>query len=159
MKSVHFPYGDVFHRVEVLQKTSEGEEFFTRAALSDEEIGGQLHCGHGGLPCPYHNIHNSGSVRILDSNGIFTYRVFQCLCLSQESGQPTPVAHQFFQMALFPATYERVQTAITFKALRLAQLHNFGGKESVWDFYEVVQRWTNNVNPLAVPVCSTISCS
>ncbi|KAG8925861.1 hypothetical protein FRC01_009600 [Tulasnella sp. 417] len=53
-------------------------------------------------------------------------------------------------MALFPATYEKVQTAFTFKVLKLAQLHRFSGKESVWDFYTVMRRWTNNVDPKAV---------
>ncbi|KAG8972484.1 hypothetical protein FRC05_009837 [Tulasnella sp. 425] len=94
---------------------------------------------------------SSGLVRILDANGIFTYRVFQCLC---PDGLSVPL--QFMQMTLFPATYEKVKTAVTFKALKLSQLHNFGGKESVWDFYEVIRRWTNNVNPLAVPLCNAI---
>lgn len=55
-------------------------------------------------------------------------------------------------MGLFPATHNKVQTAITFKALKLAQLHRFAGKESVWDFYAVVRRMTNNIDPRAVPV-------
>ncbi|KAG8947700.1 hypothetical protein FRC04_010544 [Tulasnella sp. 424] len=146
LKSIHFPYGDPFHRIEKLSFTAEGEHLFARAALSDDDVGGALYCGHGGLPCPHSNSQSSGLVRILDANGIFTYRVFQCLC---PDGLSVPL--QFMQMTLFPATYEKVKTAVTFKALKLSQLHNFGGKESVWDFYEVIRRWTNNVNPLAVP--------
>ncbi|KIO26890.1 hypothetical protein M407DRAFT_73961 [Tulasnella calospora MUT 4182] len=151
IKATHFPYGDPFHRIEKLTATSSNEHLFTRAALSDPEIGGALYCGHGGMPCPFHSLPRSGLVRILDANGIFIYRVFQCSCASQHYPEGIPLPLQFFHMALFPATYDKVQTAFTFKALKIAQLHRFSGKESVWDFYAVVRRWTNNVDPRAVP--------
>lgn len=152
MKSVHFPYGDPFHRIERLFVTSNKEHWFLRAALSDPEIGGALYCGHGGTPCPFHNLQQSSIVRVLDANGIFKYRIFHCSCPSQTYPEGMPLHLQFFHMALFPATYDRIQTAITFKALKLLQFHRFAGKESVWDFYAVVRRWTNNVDPRAVPV-------
>lgn len=157
IKRVHFPYGDPFHRIEKAMGAPTNEFFFERAALSDPEIGGVLHCGHGGLPCPLHNQKQSGSVRILDSNGIFTYRVFHCSCTTNQYPQGIPLAMQFLQLALFPATYTRVQTAFTLKVLKLAQLHRFSGKESVWDFYTVMRRWTNNVDPKAVPVSSALA--
>lgn len=152
IKTTHFPYGDPFHQIEKLSITPSKEYKFTRAALSDPEIGGALYCGHGGSPCPFHSLQRSDLVRILDSNGIFTYRVFQCLCASQSYPEGTPLPLQFFHMTLFPATYKKVLTAITFRALQLSQLHRFAGKESVWDFYAVVRRWTNNIDPRAVPV-------
>ncbi|KAG9047221.1 hypothetical protein FS837_002783 [Tulasnella sp. UAMH 9824] len=74
-----------------------------------------------------------------------------CLCTPKDYPDGIPPAIQFLQMALFPATYEKVQTAFTFKVLKLAQLHRFSGKESVWDFYTVMRRWTNNVDPKMVP--------
>ncbi|KAG8901150.1 hypothetical protein FRC00_008737 [Tulasnella sp. 408] len=96
---------------------------------------------------PFHRIEKLSFT--IEGEHLFTRAALSdddCLC----SGGPS-VPLQFMQMTLFPATYERIKTAVTFKALKISQLHNFGGKESVWDFYEVVRRWTNNVDPLAVP--------
>lgn len=152
IKRTHFPYGDPFHRIEKLIRAANDQSYFERSTLSDPEIGGALYCGHGGLPCPFHTQQQSGLVRVLDANGIFIYRVFQCLCTPKDYPDGIPPAIQFLQMALFPATYEKVQTAFTFKVLKLAQLHRFSGKESVWDFYTVMRRWTNNIDPKAVPV-------
>lgn len=156
-REAHFSTaGDPFHRIEKLIRGSLPElSYFTRASLADPEINGALHLGHHGSPCPHQNPQDSTLVRILDTNGIFTYRVYQCPCLSKQTGLKTPLAHQFFLLGLFPATYETVRTAFTFKALRCAQMHQLCSGESMWDFYEVIRRWTNNVRPDTVPVSSS----
>lgn len=158
IRTVHFSTaGDPFHRVDRLVKGSIPEHsYFTRASLADPEINGSLHLGHHGLPCPHQNTQDSTLVRILDTNGIFVYRVYHCSCLNRKTRAKTPLAHQFFLMGLFPATYENVLTAFTFKVLRYAQLHQACSGESMWDFYEVIRRWTNNVRPDAVPVSSLL---
>ncbi|KAG8940496.1 hypothetical protein FRC04_005222 [Tulasnella sp. 424] len=68
-----------------------------------------------------------------------------------ETGTKAPVAHQFILAGLFPATYETVRTAFTLRALKSARLHQICSGESMWDFYDVVRRWTNNVRPETVP--------
>lgn len=135
-----------------MQGSTPEQSYFARASLADAEIGGALHLGHHGLHCPRQNTQDSTLVRIMDTNGIFTYRVYQCSCLNMKTGRKTPIAHQFIVAALFPATYENVRTAFTFKALKSAQLHQICSGESMWDFYDVVRRWTNNVRPDMVPV-------
>ncbi|KIO16468.1 hypothetical protein M407DRAFT_85993 [Tulasnella calospora MUT 4182] len=144
--------GNPFHRVDRLVRGLIPEQsFFSRASLADPDINGALHLGHHGLHCPHQNIGDSTLVRILDTNGIFTYRVYQCRCLNVETGAKTPLAHQFILAGLFPATCEMVRTAFTFNALKSAQMHQLCSGESMWDFYEVVRRWTNNVRPDMVP--------
>ncbi|KAG8913776.1 hypothetical protein FRC01_004391, partial [Tulasnella sp. 417] len=137
IRKAHFGQtGNPFHRVDRLaQRSTLEQSYFRRASLSDPEINGALHLGHHGSPCPHQNTKNSTI----------------CCCLNEETRIKTPSAHQFILAGLFPATHDIVRTAFTFNALRSAQLHQVCSGESMWDFYEVVRRWTNDVRPETVP--------
>lgn len=103
-------------------------------------LGLQLSAGHGGKRCESQSPEYRHELRIVDVNGVFKYEIYECRC----PGAPDfPL--QLLELRLFPATYERPRTAVTFRALENAQLHSFAGKESVWDYYDVIQRETDNV--------------
>ncbi|KAG8902573.1 hypothetical protein FRC00_001366 [Tulasnella sp. 408] len=91
-------------------------------------------------PAPEDEIDWSENIRIIHTSGIFEFKVNQCCC----QGAPE-VAMQMMALRLFPSTLTRPESAATFDVLRNAQMHSLCGKESIWDYYEVVSRLTDNI--------------
>lgn len=134
-----------FHQVEKWNGV-----FFERTSLGD--LGLELFCGHDGLRCPSTSTDSMTMMTIVASGGSHTLPVYSCCC---SIGANHSFAEQLFLMGLFPATDTSPESAATFQALDDFDIHNLCGKESIWDYFEVVRRKTNSVQPHLVPVCQS----
>lgn len=132
-----------FHRISLWNG-----RYFERQTLAD--LGMEIHLGHRGKPCKNRTIAHQTTVRIINTNGIFTYKVNYCGC-----DNAPEVAMQMMALRLFPSTLARPESAATFDVLKNAQMHSLCGKESIWDFYEVIARLTDNIR-INLPVRSSI---
>lgn len=126
-------YQHPFHRIALWNGNH-----FERRTLG--ELGMEIHLGHRGKPCRTWSAGRSSKIRIIHTTGIFTYKVNHCCCI----GAPE-VAMQMMALRLFPSTLSRPESAATFDLLKNGQMHSLCGKESIWDFYEVISRLTENV--------------
>lgn len=85
----------------------------------------------------------------MDVMGCHPTTVVECTC----SGC-LPFYEQLLCMKLFPATPIKPRTVFTFSVLREFQTANFAAKVTIWDFWSMIRRKTNNVRPGLVPVRS-----
>ncbi|KIO19228.1 hypothetical protein M407DRAFT_31119 [Tulasnella calospora MUT 4182] len=122
-----------FHRISLWNG-----RHFERRTLGD--LGMEIHLGHRGKPCTSRSANQHSKLRIIHTTGIFTYKVNHCCC-----ARAPDVAFQLLALQLFPSTLTRPESAATFDLLRNGQMHSLCGKESIWDFYEVISRLTDNV--------------
>lgn len=118
---------------------------FDRVTLSS--LGLEIQCGHHGRRCPNAQGMELNKIQIIDHSGSYPMNVRYCGC-----PDAPPVYEQLLLMSLFPATAERPRTAFTFAALKDVQTSIFAAKVSLWDWWNMVRRKTNNVQPVKVPV-------
>lgn len=86
---------------------------------------------------------------ILDKGGLHKFRVYHCCCAESAD---RPFAEQLLQIGLFPYSDLQPKTAVTIEALRDFEKHQLCGKETIWDYFEVIRRKTDNIRPQSVPV-------
>ena len=96
--------------------------------------------------------HNGNSfVVIIDISGVHTIAMQPCVCLNK-----LPLHLQFLDMALFPASFQRVKTAFTFKVLDDFLMENLECKTAANNYYSKLKRSTSNTCPQSVPVSKII---
>ena len=115
-----------------------------------QSLGLVLHLGHRGTPCPAseRNAYNLGApLRIVHGSGICIRQVQYCEC----QGAPDR-AIQLFRHRLFPATFEKPETAFTFSALDYFYLDAMECKTSASSFYAKLKRLASGAFPQDIPV-------
>ena len=136
-----------FHRIEVWT----GKHF---RSSSLTEIGYVLYLGHSGKPCPSYSLPyqssafpTPSSIVVVDSNGIFTLKVYWCLCEGD-------TAHhiQLLRSYLYPGSTINPSTASTFDVMDHFYMDALECKTSAMSFYSKLRRFTNNTFPNRVPV-------
>jgi hypothetical protein len=153
--------------------------FFAAGSLDD--LGLVIHMGHDGTPCPLYDTYRSAPdcadipthqgmdepnglllgtswsshkqhpqaqyLLCVDVTGVHRRQVKWCLCPN------APEHHvQLFRMHLFSASHQRPSTAFTFNVLDLFYVEAMECKTSAFNFFNKLQRLTNNAFPSLVPV-------
>ena len=86
---------------------------------------------------------------IVDRTGVFDMEVVFCLC--PHSGNNDA---QLLQSALFPATFEQIETLFTVSVLDDFLIDNLECKTTAQQYYSKLQLMTNKMFPNKVPVCA-----
>lgn len=129
-----------FHHIQLWTGTH-----FSRISLS--AAGFSLALGHNGHPCPNRISGPGRMTTIVHTNGVHQLRVLYCHCgLGCSDGLQLVKAH------LFPATMEKPETTFTFAVLKNLHIHGLTSKKSTYDYFNALQRLTNNTFPQTVPV-------
>jgi hypothetical protein len=84
----------------------------------------------------------------VDISGVHNIAVRWCEC----PGAPAPDI-QLFEMGLFPASFQRIRTAFTFRCLDDFLLENVECKTAAMNYYSKLRRSTSDTFPQTVPVC------
>jgi hypothetical protein len=115
------------------------------------EMGHSVHLGHGGQQCPAWISRRHGwksyEMTVCHTNGLHSINVRFCRC------QHAPEHwEQLFEHRIFPSSLLQPKTAFTFACLDELQLLNFETRCSVWDYWNMLRRMTNEDNPSSVQV-------
>ncbi|KAJ6514876.1 hypothetical protein C8R47DRAFT_961701 [Mycena vitilis] len=112
---------------------------FERKTLKELDL--RIQFGHPpGERCVRAQAGNADFV-VLHENAIQVVNVDFCGCDSEHREEPYI---QLLRGGWFPATDDRTQTAATFAVLDSFHLHTLQAKTTVYDFYAVLERRTNN---------------
>ena len=84
-------------------------------------------------------------ILIVDSSGLFRIPVVYCSCSA------VAMDLQFLDLALFPASFENIKTAFTFRCLDDFRLSNLECKTSAYQYFQRLRRLTNPAFPTSVP--------
>lgn len=79
-------------------------------------------------------------------------RVSFCKCIEEGTGQISAEWKQLMRVGWFPATMDAPATAFTFGMLDTFQELNFQAKANLHDFWQTIQRLTDNSGGADVPV-------
>jgi hypothetical protein len=110
---------------------------FERKTLSD--LGLQFHLGHEGQPCPVNMAPDKHRLLLVHTNGIHVLNIHYCRC-----AQSVPRAIQLWAAGLFPASFKRPQSAFSEHLLRDYNSVTLQGKITAHDYWESIQRKTDN---------------
>jgi KDZ transposase family protein len=84
-------------------------------------------------------------VRVVHTNGIHTIAMVNCSCQGNEH-----LAKDLLAARLLPASFERIRTIFTAQLLDYFRLSNLEVKASAFQFYHLLQRLTNPMEPSTV---------
>lgn len=84
---------------------------------------------------------------LVDSTGVHMLKVHLCYCLKAE-----PPDLQYMSAGLFPASFDQVETAFTFRVLDDLRMDNLECKTPVLNFWHRLRRMTAPLDPESVPV-------
>ena len=86
---------------------------------------------------------------IIDTNGHHTAAIQFCGCdRAAESGSPV---QQLLRRDLYPATHIEPHTAFMFRMMEHYHIQSLQGKISMYDYYESLERLTDNTGTYRVP--------
>ena len=86
---------------------------------------------------------------VVDTNGHHTVTIRFCGCdRAAESGSPV---QQLLRRDLYPATHLEPHTAFTFRMMEHYHIQSLQGKISMYDYYESLERMTDNTGTHRVP--------
>ncbi|KAF8501150.1 hypothetical protein F5888DRAFT_1582595, partial [Russula emetica] len=122
-----------FHRVEVYLEWP----FF--AAVTLQSLGLRVQLGHGGAPCPLPST-GPENFCIFDTSGVHYISVDFCDC---RTNRFVHERNQLLCACLFPATFNRPQTAFTFDCLNTFHELTLQGKTPLYDFYHTILHKTD----------------
>ncbi|KAF5346367.1 hypothetical protein D9757_014172 [Collybiopsis confluens] len=112
--------------------------FFERIAL--KSLGLVIHLGHSAeRPCVNAFNHSPKLFTILDLTCIHQVHIKFCACAKADVDR-----NQLLRARLFPATVTAPQTAATFELLKFFHMLSFMSKVSVSEYYQTLERMTNN---------------
>lgn len=132
------------------------------------ELGFILHLGHVRVDCPgsptggedvvmddADEINTKGRVKgpnltVVDIGGIHRHRVDWCQCLWDQRHTA------LLRMGLYPSSITRPQTAFTFRLLQYFHIDTMECNTSASNFYNKIQRLTNDSNPNSIPVSNAL---
>ncbi|KAF8341779.1 hypothetical protein F5887DRAFT_918968 [Amanita rubescens] len=113
-------------------------KYFERITLKSLNLRIQL--GHPiGELCPVPQPSSDDSFVIIDTHGVHQVGLDFCGC-----GRSGSMVQQLLRYQLFPATVQNPSTAATFRVLRHFQILNFETKCSAHDYFQTLQRETDN---------------
>jgi hypothetical protein len=116
-------------------------EFFKKITLAS--LGLRVQLGHSPLTrCTAPEPSKAGFVT-LHTNGIHEVLVDFCGCERAKAAGPHEI--QLLRAGWFPATHERPHTAATFAVLDQFHQETLQAKVTMYDFYGVLEKLTNNV--------------
>lgn len=84
---------------------------------------------------------------IVDQTGVHPLKVNLCYCLGAEAQDL-----QYMSSGLFPASFEQVETAFTFRVLDDLRMENLECKTPVLNYWHCLRRITAPLDPESVPV-------
>lgn len=85
---------------------------------------------------------------LVDRSGVHPLKVNLCYCSGAE-----PQHLQYFSAGFFPATFDQVETAFSFRLLDDLRMDNLECKTPVLNFWHRLRRITAPLDPGSVPVC------
>jgi len=106
--------------------------------------------GSGTSALPH--VKGAGVTLVVDTSGIHKIRITPCSCPNA-----APLDIQLLRMGLFPTSFERVQTVITFGALEDQRLDNLECKTPMLRYWNKLRRKTTEHAWLSLPVGGFIS--
>jgi len=136
-----------FHRPQQWKNGS-----FENISLCD--VGYVFVLGHSisGQGCPEDDdLFGDRRMTVIHVNGVFEHCIRFCRCKDALSEH-----EQLFQHRLFPATFDRPETAFTLDVLDYYGIDAMECKTSAQSFFQKLRRVTNNAFPDEVPVCSSL---
>ena len=98
-----------------------------------------------GRPVPATDRHGNQFILIVDSSGLFKIPIVFCSC----SGIPRDL--QLLDLCFFPASFDNIKTAFTFRCLDDFRLSNLECKTSAYQYFQRLRRLTNPAFPNSVP--------
>lgn len=110
--------------------------FFESVSL--QELGLEVHLGHGGLPCP-RPLAEVKNFTVVDLSGVHSVHLSYCGCL----GSPERRV-QLLRQAWFPASMKTPETAFTFDLLNTFHLLNLQSKTALYDFWNAIRHKSDN---------------
>lgn len=120
-----------------------------------KKLGLVVQIGHPGISCPANDegtpVHD---LTVIACNGIHNVRVRWCNC-SKSLGFGHKHCVQLLRTRLFPASYSKPQTVVTFDCLKSFHGLTVQGKLTGFEFYQSVVNLTDNAG-LDPPPVSTI---
>ena len=119
--------------------------FFCRSSLA--ALGAVVQLGHFNSPCPNPSL-NTRSMVVCTESGIHRITARFCECTDGEDGL-VPPWQQCMRAGWFPATTGRPTTVCTFRCLDAFHELNLEGKVNVNDYYQSLERITDNSGGLS----------
>ncbi|KAJ7912879.1 hypothetical protein B0H13DRAFT_2326934 [Mycena leptocephala] len=116
-------------------------EFFKKIPLAS--LGLRVQLGHSPLTCCTVPEPSKARFVMLHTNGIHEVLVDFCGCERTKAAGPHEI--QLLRAGWFPATHERPHTAATFAVLDQFHQETLQAKVTMYDFYGVLEKLTNNV--------------
>ncbi|KIJ30793.1 hypothetical protein M422DRAFT_186662 [Sphaerobolus stellatus SS14] len=103
--------------------------------------------GHNPVTCVAgHGKIQSHLITVMDINGLHNVRLCWCQCL-----RFSHLAEELFRRQWIPATLIRPGTAFTFRVMKHFQRLSHIARTTPWDFCNVIQRLTDNIQPDQLP--------
>lgn len=120
--------------------------YLHRISLSD--LGHTIQLGHRSAACPSRLSGSKGrATTIVHVNGIHQVCIEYCRCV-----HALPEPEQLARSSLFPASFERPETAFTFSVLKQFHILGSTAKTPAYDFINALVNMTDNAFPKNVPV-------
>lgn len=88
-----------------------------------------------------------GRCSVVDSTGVHLLNVAYCACEN-----PTEKVYQMLELKLWPASFDKIKTAFTFRVLSQFRIENLECHTSTYQFYRMIRRLTNRSFPDTVAV-------
>jgi hypothetical protein len=98
-----------------------------------------------GRQTPATDMHGNQFILIVDSCGLFKIPAVYCSCSA------VPRDLQLVDLCFFPASFENIKTAFTFRCLDDFRLSNLECKTSAYQYFQRLRRLTNPAFPNFVP--------
>jgi hypothetical protein len=126
--------------------------FFDRRDFS--ELGGVVHLGHGGNPCPClaHTPPTQSRICISHTNGIHLTNVVYCGCAG--SGEAW---EQLLRNRIFPSTLSRPYYTFTIAFLKLTHSLTLNTHATTYSLAQTFRRLTNDPFSHKVPVSKALN--
>ena len=107
-----------------------------------KDLGVHIQLGHGGCVCPCPSPGPPGFM-VFDTSGIHAVNIDYCDCPRDDVLDRRT---QLLRQGWFLATFSRPNTVFTFDCLDTFHKHTLQGKGSLYDFYHLLLRKTDNAN-------------
>lgn len=120
--------------------------------------GVKLELGHNGYRCSYSTT-SPRPMCIMSEHGVHDVSVSFCACRDRVSDKPVPEATQLLRHGFWPASWDKLHTAFTIPLLKSFALLCHQANVNSYDFYKVMRRKTDNIEPHEVTVRNKSICN
>lgn len=112
-----------------------------------------LELGHDGYQCHYSTT-PPRPMCIVSEQGVHRVPVRFCACKDPVTDKSVPESTQLLRHGFWPASWDKPHTAFTIRLLKDFQLLANQTSTTHYDFYKVMRRKTDNIEPQEVEVCA-----